>query len=170
VEVPPDQETYTTLKQWLMASHQLTRFQRAEKLLQMPPLGARKPSDLMAAMLEVCPRGEEKTEIFACLFLQIREIRVLLSVVDHKDPKALASQADRLWGLHKSPAAVMPLSAEQLLQDDSINAVVRTDRGSRGGRGGREGEAAAVALEQTARARLWRVTPHWLQDWRLASA
>jgi hypothetical protein len=57
VEVPPDQEPYTTLKQRLMALHQLTGFQRAEKLLQMPPLGARKPSDLMAAMLEVCPRG-----------------------------------------------------------------------------------------------------------------
>jgi hypothetical protein len=155
VEVPPAEEPYITLKQRLIASHQLTGFQRAEKLLQMPLLGARKPSDLMAAMLEVCPCGEEKTEIFACLFLQRlpREIRVLLSEVDHKDPKVLASQADRLWGLHESPAAVMPVLAEQPFLEDSINAV-RTDRGSRGGRGGRGrrsrggGGAGASGLRQ----------------------
>jgi hypothetical protein len=42
VEVPPAEQLYTTLKQQLMASHQLTGFQRTEKLLQMPVLGARK--------------------------------------------------------------------------------------------------------------------------------
>jgi hypothetical protein len=34
----------------------------------MQPLGSRKPSEMMAAMLEYCPRGEEKTNLFACLF------------------------------------------------------------------------------------------------------
>jgi hypothetical protein len=68
----------------------------------MPPLGSRKPSEMMAAMLETCPRGEEKTNLFACIFLQRipREIRVLLARVDHKDPKELAKQADELWSLH----------------------------------------------------------------------
>jgi hypothetical protein len=141
VEATPEEEPYTVLKQRLMASHQLTGYQRAEKLFQMPVLGARKPSDLMAAMLEICPRGEEKTELFACLFLQRlpREIRVLLSEVDHKDPKALAAQADRHWGLHETLAAIMPLvGMEQLCgaPEEAINAV-RTDRGGRGGRGGR---------------------------------
>jgi hypothetical protein len=53
-------------------------------------------------MLETCPRGEEKTNLFACIFLQRlpREIRVLLARVDHKDPKELAKQADELWSLH----------------------------------------------------------------------
>ncbi len=68
----------------------------------MPPLGSRKPSEMMAAMLETCPRGEEKMNLFACIFLQRlpREIRVLLARVDHKDPKELAKQADELWALH----------------------------------------------------------------------
>jgi hypothetical protein len=140
VEATPEEEPYTVLKQRLMASHQLTGYQRAEKLFQMPVLGARKPSDLMAAMLEVCPRGEEKTELFACLFLQRlpREIRVLLSEADHKDPKALAAQADRHWGLHESPAAIMPVVGMELCgaPEEAINAV-RPDRGGRGGRGGR---------------------------------
>ena len=62
----------------------------------MPALGGRKPSELMGAMLETCPRGEEKTNLFACIFLQRlpREIRVLLAKADQKDPKTLATQAN----------------------------------------------------------------------------
>jgi hypothetical protein len=44
-------------------------FQKAEKLFLMPSLGSRKPSEMMAAMLETCPRGEEKTNLFAYIFL-----------------------------------------------------------------------------------------------------
>jgi hypothetical protein len=90
VEVPPTASAYDDIKQRLVASHQLSDFQKAEKLFLMQPLGSRKPSEMMAAMLEFCPRGEEKTNLFACLFLQRlpREIRVLLARVDHKDPKA----------------------------------------------------------------------------------
>jgi hypothetical protein len=56
-------------------------------------------------MLETCPRGEEKSNLFACIFLQPREIRVLLANVDHKDPKALATRADDLWALHDNPCS-----------------------------------------------------------------
>jgi hypothetical protein len=59
VESPLPAEQYETLKSRLLASHQLTRYQRAERLFAMPAFGARKPLDLMAAMLEVCPRGED---------------------------------------------------------------------------------------------------------------
>jgi hypothetical protein len=68
VEVPPESEQYTTLKSRLMVSHLMTSYRRAEKLFAMPGLGSRKPSDLMAAMLEVCPHREEKTELFASSF------------------------------------------------------------------------------------------------------
>jgi hypothetical protein len=44
----------------LIASHQISDFQKAERLFLMPPLGSRKPSKMMAAMLETCPHGEEK--------------------------------------------------------------------------------------------------------------
>jgi hypothetical protein len=90
VEAPPAATAYDDIKNRLIASHQLTDFQKAEKLFQMLALGSRKPSDLMAAMLETCPRGEEKSNLFVCIFLQRlpREIRVLLANVDHKDPKA----------------------------------------------------------------------------------
>jgi hypothetical protein len=99
VEGEPSETPYDDIKQRLVASHQLSDFQKAERLFQMPALGGRKPLNLMAAMLETCPRGEEKTNLFACIFLQglPREIRVLLAKANHKDPKTLATQADELW-------------------------------------------------------------------------
>jgi hypothetical protein len=97
VEGEPSETPYDDIKQRLVASHQLSDFQKAERLFQMPALGGRKPLELMA-----CPRGEEKINLFACIFLQRlpREIRVLLAKADHKDPKTLATQADELWALH----------------------------------------------------------------------
>ncbi len=64
-----------------MASHSLLNYQKMERMMRLPPLGDRKPSVLLAEMLEFCPEGESSTAVFAFLFLQRlpREIRVLLS-------------------------------------------------------------------------------------------
>jgi hypothetical protein len=162
VEAPPATEQYQTLKDRLLASHQLTGYQRAEKLFAMPALGARKPSDLMAAMLEVCPRGEEKTELFACLFLQRlpRELRILLARADHKDPKKLADEADNLWGMHVAPAGQLAAMAVTEEPEASIAAVRHTadagrGRGGRGRRGrGGGGQRQPVEPEISREARL----------------
>jgi hypothetical protein len=100
VESPPPLPLYTVLKDRLMASHVLSGYRRAEQLFNMPPLGSRKPSALMAAMLEVCPGGEEKTELFAFQFLQRlpRELRVLLAKVDKKDPQGAGGPSGRAVG------------------------------------------------------------------------
>jgi hypothetical protein len=137
VESPPSATPYSAIKSRLLSSHQMTGYQRAEKLFNMPALGSRKPSDLMAAMLEICPRGEEKTDLFACLFLQRlpRELRVLLARADKKDPKALAEQADELWGMHDYSGTLAPVVAE--LGEEQVVAAVRRENGGRGGRGGR---------------------------------
>jgi hypothetical protein len=55
VEQAPAVDPNTVLKGRLLSAHQLTDFQRAEALFDIPALGGRKPSQLMAAMLEVCP-------------------------------------------------------------------------------------------------------------------
>jgi hypothetical protein len=87
----------------------------------------------------------------ACLFLQrlSHEIHVLLSEVDHKDPKAMATQADHHWGLYESPAAaVIPMMSDPAGIKDGINAV-RQERGGRGGRGCRvRGSGGAGAARQ----------------------
>jgi len=89
VEQRPDQDPYEVLKARLLSALQLTDYQRADKLFESPALGARKPSELMSQMLEICPRGEERSHLFACLFLRRlpREIRVLLNKVDHDNKK-----------------------------------------------------------------------------------
>ncbi len=54
---------------------------------------------MLAAMQKKCLRGEEKTNLFACLFLQrlSHKIRVLLSRVNDKDLKLLAEETDTRW-------------------------------------------------------------------------
>ena len=78
---------YDRLKEALLASHQLTDFQHVELLLSMEPLGARKPSELVADMWEICPPMQHNSIFFAALFLQRlpRKIRVLLTHEDHSD-------------------------------------------------------------------------------------
>jgi hypothetical protein len=165
VETPPPTHQYTAIKERLLASHQLTGYQRAEKLFAMPDLGARKPSDLMAAMLEICPRGEEKTELFACLFLQRlpRELRILLARADHKDPKALADEADKLWGMHVTPADQLAALAVDAEQPESTLAAMRpaadyargrSGRGRRGRGAGAGGQRPPLESQASKEARL----------------
>jgi hypothetical protein len=129
----------------LLASHKLTGYQRAEKLFAIPTLGDRQPSDLMEVMLEVCPRGEEKTELFTCLFLQHlpRELRILLARANHKDPKKLVDEADNLWGMHVAPTkqlAAMAVVDEPEVSVAAVRQAVKAGRGQGGcGRRGRRG-------------------------------
>jgi hypothetical protein len=133
VEQRPDQDPYKFLKARLPSALQLTDYQRADKLLESPVLGARKPSELMSQMLEICPRGEERSHLFACLFLRRlpREIRVLLNEVDHKDPKALAEQVDELWALHAHDSMVAAVQ-EVALDDASIKALKQQSKDKSG--------------------------------------
>jgi hypothetical protein len=92
---------YSQLKERLMSAHELTPIQRAERVMQMPDLGAQKPSQLLAAMLEWCPRGEEGSSFFIAAFLRRlpNELRVLLGHDDFTDLKAVSQKADALWQL-----------------------------------------------------------------------
>jgi hypothetical protein len=85
-----------------LASHSLSNYQKMERMMRLPPLGDRKPSVMLAEMLEFCPAGESSTAVFAYLFLQRlpREIRVLLSEDDPADMRAIADKADRLIAMH----------------------------------------------------------------------
>ncbi len=129
VEQRLDQDPYEVIKARLLSALQLTDYQRADKLFKLPGLGARKPSELMSQMLEICPRGEERSHLFACLFLRRlpREIRVLLTKVDHKDPKALAEQVDELWALHAHDNMVAAVQ-EMSVDEPAINALKQQSR------------------------------------------
>jgi hypothetical protein len=129
VESPPTETPYDDIKTRLVASHQLPYFQKAEKLFLMPPLGSRKPSEIMGAMLKTCPRGRRRQTCSpaSSYILQRlpREIRVLLARVNHKDPKELAKQADKLWALHDTNGGGGGIAAVQqdCVEGDFVAAV-----------------------------------------------
>jgi hypothetical protein len=95
-------ESYDNLRLSLMASHSLSNYQKMERMMKLPPLGDRKPSVMLAEMLEFCLAGESTTAVFTYLFLQRlpREIRVLLSEDNPADVRAIADKADRLIAMH----------------------------------------------------------------------
>jgi hypothetical protein len=65
-------------------------------------LGGRKPSELLASMLELCPRGHETNIFFMHLFLERlpSKLRIILEEDDHQNMQALAERANALWSLH----------------------------------------------------------------------
>jgi hypothetical protein len=95
---------YTTLKGRLLETHTLSQFEQLELLFQVEPLGGRKPSQLLTAMLQYCPAGEEKGVFFHFLFLRLlpATLRGLLGAFEPGDPRALAARADQLWAVQSA--------------------------------------------------------------------
>ena len=137
VENPPIFTAYTILKARLLEAHQLTDYQKVDSLLKMESLGARRPSELLAAMLEACPRGQETNIFFTHLFLcrLPAELRIMLGEDDHQDVRNLVAKADKLWAMHGQRNNLIA-SVDQPEEDTAFIAAVGTTRG-RGGRGGR---------------------------------
>lgn len=148
----PGDNCYDDLRAALLAAHQLTAYQKAEKLLSSEPLGDRRPSDLLAELLELVKPGDEKTNLFSLIFLRRlpAAVRLQLTEDDHEDVRALAQKADRCAAsLHKHQGQL--ISAVGATEDaDPVElelapvAAVRAARGggnqrrnNRGGRGGR---------------------------------
>ncbi len=46
----------------------MTDYQKVEKLSQFPPLVAQEPSEIMAAMLKLCLRGQKGTAVFTFFY------------------------------------------------------------------------------------------------------
>jgi uncharacterized membrane protein YgcG len=154
IEHPHATEPYTALKQRLLSAHELTKFQRIEALFKMESLGGRKPSELLAQMLELCPRGEERNPFFIFLFLQRlpRELRVLLGDEALEEPRDLAEKADKLWALHSHQHGVVA-AVEGEEEEAPVAAVkpqpYRHRGGKKGGRGrGRGGGGGGASSGQ----------------------
>jgi hypothetical protein len=94
--------SYDNLRTSFLALHSLSNYQKMEKMMRLPPLGDRKPSVMLAEMLEFCLVSESATAVFTYLFLQrlAREICILLSEDDPADMRAIADKADRLIAMH----------------------------------------------------------------------
>jgi len=89
----PSDTCYDDLWTALLAAHQLTNFQKAEKVFSYEPLGNRGPSQLLSKMMELVRPGDEKTQLFSMLFLHClpTSVRMLLTEDNHEDVRALAA-------------------------------------------------------------------------------
>ena len=166
----PGDNCYTDLRAALLVAHQLTAFQKAEKLFSSEPLGDRRPSELLSEMLELVHPGEERTRLFSMLFLRRlpAAVRLQLTEDDHEDVRALADKADRCAASihrHQQPLPVYAATAEDFEssedQSDCAVAAVGSFRGgrpsqqsrsganrSRGGRGGQRPQYSNNSSQQ----------------------
>jgi hypothetical protein len=164
LEHPDESTPYTALKDKLLSSHELTNFERIERLMKLEPLGGRKPTELLAEMMELCPRGQESNMFFLFLFLQRlpRELRMMLDEDDQMTPRQLAAKADKLWAKHSHQHG--NVAAVSAVEGDTIAAVHSSSRGRPGnfrgrggqryqrGRGGRRSAPTGAAAAATAAA------------------
>lgn len=138
---PPVELPYKALKDRLLLTTQLTPVQMADKLFSMPDLGDRRPSELLAAMFEFCPRGEETSSLFRASFLRRLPayVRAGLHGLDEMAIKELAIRADQLWTTPAGQAAAVAAIAELESDEGLVAAVGASDKRSGGRRGGRRG-------------------------------
>ena len=151
IERPSASCPYTVLKHRLLSAHQLTDYQKISKLLRMEPLGGRRPSELLAAMMDLCPRGEEGNIFFTHLFLERlpAELRIMLGEDDHQDPRPLAEKADKLWAMHGGKFSTIAAVEESPLPQASV-AAVAAGPPARGGHRNKRGGAARGRPQATA--------------------
>jgi len=120
---PPQFQPYQTLKSRLLLATQLTPIQMAEKLMKAGDLGDRRPSQLLASLLEFCPPGEENTSFFRASFLMRlpADIRGHLDGREDGDLKELAAKADRHW-CNRSASFTATVAAAVSVDSDSESA------------------------------------------------
>ena len=115
----PGDTSYTDMKAALLSAHQLTSFQKAERLFSSEPLGDRRPSELLSELLEWVHPGDERSRLFAMLFLRRlpAAIRLQLTEDDHKDLRALAEKADRCAASIHRHQQLLPIAATGFTED-----------------------------------------------------
>ena len=143
---PPQLRPYERLREFLTATHTLSNYERVLQIQAMGPLGGRKPTELLYAMQESCPPGEEETEWFRANFLHSlpEKVRILL-LEDQEDLRTLALRADNLIA-HQGIGSVAAVTSAPSEVDGEPIAAVHSQSGNRGrfrgrggGRGGRGG-------------------------------
>src|SRR5450830_1187165 len=114
---------YTAIRAKLLGAHERSDFQRCETLMDMPPLGDRKPSDYMAAMAELAPADTAANGFFGAIFLRKLpdDLRIHLADCDIRNHEDLAARADRLWSHRPHTGLVAVATADE--SEDGIAAV-----------------------------------------------
>jgi hypothetical protein len=101
IEADPvkQEQSYTLMKEALLGSYGMTKWQMAYSLLDHPDLGDRRPSAMMAEMLSLRYQTTAPDSLFLALFLRRlpASIRDHLAAANHTTARELATHADILW-------------------------------------------------------------------------
>ena len=141
VEAPATPQSYGQLRAALIASHSFTPYQKVDMIVNMEPLGSRKPSELMAAMKKYRPDNDARFFVYHFLQHLPREIRLLLARDDHTDLRALTEKADDLMSHHVRQEMIAAATADS--GDEAVTAAAAPKSGKskkkRSGKGGGKG-------------------------------
>ncbi len=136
VEETPEEGLHKAVKDRLVTHLRLSEFERLDRLCNLPAFGAKKPSAMLASVIELYPRGEEKSRLFALIFLQHlpRELQILLAHEDLADFKMLAARVDALHTHHlERGGGVIPSMDGSVVYPVDNTEVYAVARGSRAG-------------------------------------
>ena len=99
VRAPVNEESYAKLKSRLCQAFELTEAEKIDKMLGTSALGDRKPSELMADLVELCPEGADATTFVKRIFMRSLpvEVRSVLSQSGELRPRQLGEAADKVW-------------------------------------------------------------------------
>jgi hypothetical protein len=153
---PPPADAYHQLKDRLLHLYDLDERSRLDKLIAMPPLGGRRPSELLAAMRQLVSPGEENTAIFRHMFFRRLPSNIQIQLGEDRSSSTaeLAARADDLLAAAKT--AAMPVAAVEEVQvvaesrsskrkKPQWGEKKRPHTGGDGGRSSNGGNQAAIA-------------------------
>jgi hypothetical protein len=142
VEAAPAATPYTFLRTRLLETHSLSDYEKWDMLQKTEQMGGRKPSKLLADMMEFCPAGLEQSLPFHYLFTQRlpQALRTQLGEVEPGDPRALAARADKLWAVHAPTASAVAAVSSAEAAEVGGGACAAIRRGGKGfrSRGGQQ--------------------------------
>jgi hypothetical protein len=108
IEADPvkQERSYTLMKEALLGSYGMTKWQMAYSLLDHPDLGDRRPSAMMAEMLSLRFETTAPDSLFLALFLRRlpASIRDHLAAANHTTATEMATHADILWDARNTSA------------------------------------------------------------------
>jgi len=146
IEADPvkQEQSYTLMKEALLGSYGMTKWQMAYALLDHPDLGDRRPSAMMAEMLSLRFETTAPDSLFLALFLRRLppSIRDHLSAANHTTATEMSAHADILWDARntssvstvtESLAAVSVRSASPARRAQSPDRRARSPDRRRGG-------------------------------------
>ena len=108
IRAPPDTGKYDALKTALESTYGLSKYERINRIIDMPDLGDDKPSTLMNKMLALLD-DRQPCDFVRCHFLRRlpEHIRATLVHSGTEDCRSLARAADQLWEAHQTTTSAI---------------------------------------------------------------